>query len=252
MRVRVSHGTPIGRLRPVTARGGRAGATAPERPTPPPPLHRGTAGFPAMQADRPTASDGSDRRHNPATATQGTMHCRHPQHRISGKLSRWGAAHHVEGVGQAERVEAVLLSNVALEPLRRIEHRRDLWTRAALCEQLRRRPGKRGAAAGWVRLRGRAFDLAIMVTWFARAPGRAVVAWYALDTPQRARDEATSRIEGAGYIYIAGISIIFRLNMQARGAPGAPRAPLGRRRHGRALGRRVDALRSRTKRCRAV
>ena len=45
-----------------------------------------------------------------------------------------------------------------------------------------------------MRLRGRAFDLAIMVTWFARAPGRAVVAWYALDTPQRARDETTSRI----------------------------------------------------------
>ena len=155
------------------------------------------------------------------------MHCRHPQHRISGKLSRWGAAHHVEGVGQAERVEAVLLSNVALEPLRRIEHRRDLWTRAALCEQLGRRPGKRGAAAGWVRLRGRAFDLAIMVTWFARAPGRAVVAWYALDTPQRARDETTSRIEGAGYIYIAGISIIFRLNMQARAAAGPAGLPWG-------------------------
>ena len=53
-----------------------------------------------------------------------------------------------------------------------------------------------------MRLRGRAFDLAIMVTWFARAPGRAVVAWYALDTPHSARDETTARIE-AGYIYIA-------------------------------------------------
>jgi hypothetical protein len=50
----------------------------------------------------------------------------------------------VESVGYAEpgagRSQAVLLSNVALEPLRRIEHRRDLWTRVALCEQLGRRP----------------------------------------------------------------------------------------------------------------
>ena len=94
--------------------------------------------------------------------------------------------------------------------------------------------------------------MAIMVTWFARAPGRAVVAWYALDTPQRARDETTSRIEGAGYIYIAGISIIFRLNMQASRLAALSAWHLGRRRHGRALGRRVDPLRSRTKRCRAV
>ena len=125
------------------------------------------------------------------------MHCSHPQHRISGKLRGGAQAHHVEGVGQAERVEAVLLSNVALEPLRRIEHRRDLWTRAALCEQLRRRPGKRGAAAGWVRLRGRAFDLAIMVTWLAGVPVRPVAAWYALQTPQSASMDSVKRGRGA-------------------------------------------------------
>ena len=40
----------------------------------------------------------------------------------------------------------------------------------------------------------------IMVTWFARAPVRAVVAWYALHTPQRART-TTERISMAD-IYI--------------------------------------------------
>lgn len=179
------------------------------------------------------------------------MHCSHPQHRISGKLRGGAQAHHVEGVGQTERVEAVLLSNVALEPRRRVEHRRDLWTSPALCEQLGRRPGKRGAAAGWVRLRGRAFDLAIMVTWFARAPVRAVVAWYALVTPQSARDETASRIAERNIYRTPSSRQFIRLSMQARPWQLA-RPPGAGRRRGRALGRRFDALSSRTKRSHAV
>ena len=86
----------------------------------------------------------------------------------------------VESVGYAEpgagRSQAVLLSNVALEPLRRIEHRRDLWTRVALCEQLGRSAGlwqerAPGAALPLYSIRyARARRIFTHATFFTRVP----------------------------------------------------------------------------------
>lgn len=104
------------------------------------------------------------------------------------------AAHHVKKRGKTQRVEAILLSDVALQLRRRVEHRRDL-PYARVCHS--RAPLGSSALAAADAGPRRTFDLAIMVTWLAGVPVRPVAAWYALQTPQSASMDSVKRGRGA-------------------------------------------------------